>query len=150
MRYKNANGWRALYQGVSPLTLREFIYISTITVINPIVTSYATAITREFQGGAGGSAQYAAGVSSAFACGFAAGLISAPCQTINVLMKDERHKGKRLRTVFQEEVLGNSRGAWHGIKRLFFGAGTRSARCGCAGVLYYGWRQIVGESSNDA
>ena len=95
-QYTSKYGTRALFQGFASLALREFTYISAITVVNPIVTAKLT----ELQQGQGGpsagfsSAGKAWGFLGAFSVGMSAGIISAPIQTINAMSKDERNRGK--------------------------------------------------------
>ncbi len=135
--FARQHGLAHLYKGLSPLALREFIYIASISAVNPKVVSV---LSRRSGGGALSRGAEAAG---AFAVGFSAGLISAPCQTVNAMMKDEaRNSTRSLSEVVRGEVFG--RGLWPGVVRLYYGAATRSTRCGGAGLLYYLCRTAVG------
>ena len=129
--YTREAGAAALFGGFTPLLAREFIYIAAITAVNPIVTSYVSQRAESSAGGAGAALLPAA---AAFGVGCTAGVLSAPCQTMNALMKSEKHRGVRmsehLRRIFRK-------GARQGVWRLYYGALTRSVRCGGAGVLYY-------------
>jgi hypothetical protein len=131
------HGTRALFGGFSPLLAREFIYISAITAVNPIVTSW---VGGEDGGSRSGIAR---GGAAAFGVGCTAGVISAPCQTLNAVMKSEAHRHismrKHLHAFFADGFAG-------GVQRLYFGALTRSVRCGGAGVLYFGYRKLLAES----
>ncbi len=125
IQYRRENGIRLLYKGYSPLASREFIYISAISVVNPRAVHLCA--NKDIPGWMG-----------AFAVGFSAGMISAPLQTLNAIMKDERNKSRDLKEIFRSDVL--SKGIKNGIHRLFYGAATRSVRCGGAGILYHFWR----------
>lgn len=79
---------------------REFIYIAAITAVNPIVTKYVAERTQSYRNS---KQETAAAVGllhkhffpalSAFGVGCTAGVLSAPCQTLNALMKSEKHRG---------------------------------------------------------
>lgn len=111
VRYAQKHGARRLYGGLLPLWARETIYVSATMVLNPWWTT----------------SEGAAGVNclKAFALGFSAGMISAPCQTLSVMAKDEvPHRDKLT------------------LKRLFYGSMTRSIRTGAAGVLWFLARRV--------
>ena len=129
--YTRANGVRALFGGFWPLLGREFCYISAITAVNPVVTAHLAA-----------DGHVSRGVAGAFAVGAAAGIVSAPLQTLSAMQKSETHRGDTVRVLLQRHIFGVG-GLPSGINRLFFGAATRSCRTGCAGVLYYGWRKVL-------
>ena len=129
--YTREAGAAALFGGFTPLLAREFIYIAAITAVNPIVTSYVSQRAESSAGGAGAALLPAA---AAFGVGCTAGVLSAPCQTMNALMKSEKHRGVRM-SEHLRRIFG--KGARHGVWRLYYGALTRSVRCGGAGVLYY-------------
>ena len=137
LAYRREHGTRALYAGFTPLLGREFIYIAAITAVNPTVSSWAigngTAHDDHFALFRGGLA--------AFSVGCTAGVLSAPCQTLNAMMKTERYRCSSVATI----VRGMFAQGWaSGFHRLYFGAMTRSVRCGGAGVLYFGYRRING------
>ena len=129
--YTREAGAAALFGGFTPLLAREFIYIAAITAVNPIVTSYVSQRADSSAGGAGAALLPAA---AAFGVGCTAGVLSAPCQTMNALMKSEKHRGVRM-SEHLRRIFG--KGARQGVWRLYYGALTRSVRCGGAGVLYY-------------
>jgi len=139
-QYKKVNSTKALYQGFCLLWAREFIYISTISIINPLVTHQIQS-QYSFQSK---RSKHIVSIFGVFSCGFAAGLVSAPFQTLNVLMKDEVNKGKKITEIFKQDII-QTKSLLSNFKRLFFGAATRSCRCGGAGVLYYSWRQTIEE-----
>jgi hypothetical protein len=76
---------------------------------------------------------------AAFGVGCSAGVLSAPCQTMNALMKSEAHRGVPMSAHISRFF---EPGVMQGVHRLYFGALTRSVRCGGAGVLYYSYRQV--------
>ncbi|EKX33125.1 hypothetical protein GUITHDRAFT_120692 [Guillardia theta CCMP2712] len=129
--YTKTHGLRALYGGVTPLFLREFVYVFAITVANPQVTKLVEREIHAFK-----MERHASifGGFGAFLIGTSAGLVTAPFQTLNALMKSEANRGQRMLHVLQEMF---QRGALPGINRLWYGAATRSMRTGGAGVLYY-------------
>ena len=108
--YVQHNGVRALYQGFSALFVRELIYIASVTVLTPLCTDYwlrRRALHKEApradsnrfdacpDGGPAAEGQpilTLEGFASGFSIGFSAGMISAPCQTVNAMMKDERNR----------------------------------------------------------
>ena len=100
-RYARRNGVRALYQGFNALFVRELIYIGAVTVLTPYFTNrLAHSRGQSDDDGSGNKAKKPAiitldGVATGFCIGFGAGIISAPCQTINAIMKDERHRYDR-------------------------------------------------------
>jgi hypothetical protein len=113
---------RLMLSGLLPLWARETIYVASVTILNPHLTTdnpNATLVEK---------------CASAFAVGFSAGMISAPIQTLNVLQKDERNAGKSLRSLFLTPTSSENQ---LNIKRLFFGSGSRSFRTGAAGVLWF-------------
>ncbi|KAH9260868.1 hypothetical protein BASA81_001335 [Batrachochytrium salamandrivorans] len=114
VRYAQKHGMRRLYGGFLPLWARETIYVSATMVLNPWWTTT-------------GMGEGAAGVNclKAFALGFSAGMISAPCQTLSVMAKDEVPHREKLT-----------------LNRLFYGSMTRSIRTGAAGVLWFLARRV--------
>lgn len=127
--YVNKNGLRALYGGYVPLAMRELIYIGSVAVMNPLIISP----TQDLPTGMGQS----------FALGYISGMLSAPFQTINVICKDETNRGIGVVKVFHEQIVQHENRRLDGmVKRLFYGAMTRSVRTGSASVLYYVWRRF--------
>ena len=127
---------RLMFSGLLPLWARETIYVSAVTILNPMMTttenssSSSSLLTKCF---------------SAFSIGFCAGMITAPIQTLNVMQKDERNVGQSIRRlVFPPPEQGG-----FSIQRLFFGAGSRSFRTGAAGVLWFLSRSNIGKLSFD-
>ena len=114
-------GWRALWAGFPALWARETVYIAAVTVLNPLAAARVP--------------QHAL---AAFAVGFGAGLVSAPLQTLNVVLKDERNRG--VPRAWAPLLSGDWPAVVH---RLFFGAASRSARTGAAGVLWYAARRLA-------
>lgn len=133
--YAQAHGMRALYGGMVALYLRELTYMAAITAVNPIVTAELSKPrpgedpARGFWRGFGGS----------LAVGGAAGIASAPFQTVNAMAKSEENRGTSsialLRRIFRERGLA---GGWH---RLYYGAATRSVRTALISSVYYSWRK---------
>ncbi len=77
---------------------REFIYIAAITAVNPIVTKYVAERTQSHgpstsDESVGMLKKHSLPALSAFGVGCTAGILSAPCQTMNALMKSEKHRG---------------------------------------------------------
>lgn len=77
---------------------REFIYIAAITAVNPIVTKYVSERTHAYRSSGRDEAEgllekHGLPALSAFGVGCTAGVLSAPCQTMNALMKSEKHRG---------------------------------------------------------
>jgi hypothetical protein len=187
LEYKRRHGLRALFGGFTPLLAREFIYIAAITAVNPVVSSWAVGNERS----AGAAAvkgddrhrhlAVLKGGLAAFSVGCTAGVLSAPCQTLNAMMKSESHRCTSMSTLVNErdrllavytytirlcapaditlveglmlarccveQVRGFFAQGWAaGVHRLYFGAMTRSVRCGGAGVLYFGYRRLNGGS----
>ena len=108
--YTRAHGLHAIMRGFSMLWLRETCYIAAVTSLNPYLAERHGAV-------------------AAFGVGFGAGMISAPFQTLNVLMKSEVHKSQRLVEIWKHEAIGPA--------RLWKGSFPRSTRCGFAGVLWF-------------
>jgi len=130
--YVRIHGIAALFKGVSLVTFREFIYISSITAVNPWTISKAQTLSHK--------ESFARDGIVAFSVGFSAGMISAPVQTLNVLSKDERNLYLPLKKIVSREI--RALPPLQAIERLFFGALIRSTRCGGAGLLYLAWRKI--------
>jgi hypothetical protein len=57
------------------------------------------------------------------------------------MAKDERNLTTSTTKLLKEQVF--HKGFVFGVKRLFYGSAIRSGRIGCAGILYYVWRQMV-------
>ena len=134
-QYAQLHGVRALYGGAVPLLCRELCYITAITIANPLVTSWV-----EKPGKHGGSAHAPLfGLLGAFSVGLTAGLVTAPFQTLNAVMKSESHRGKSMRALLRD-MFGNGMAA--GVHRLWYGAATRSLRTAGAGMLYFTYRKI--------
>ena len=72
----------------------RFIYIAAITAVNPIVTQYVADHTSAGRSTADGTviSRHSLPALAAFGVGCSAGLLSAPCQTMNALMKSEAHR----------------------------------------------------------
>ena len=113
--YLREFGVQKLYKGVSPLIGREFVYITSITVLTPYV-----------------AARTDVPLVAAFSIGVCAGIASAPFQTLSAMAKDEKRVNQSLRSIFSE-VLESP----NAVHRLFYGAGTRSLRTGLAGCLWH-------------
>ena len=129
MHYTAKNGVGALFGGTVPLALREGAYVTSITIVNPIVTEYFVG-----RSSGEGSSSHWKGIASAFSVGMATGLITAPLQTVSAMMKFDKNRGQTamdlIRKMYKPGVL-------QGTNRIFFGAGTRSVRIGGAGILYF-------------
>ncbi|GBG26383.1 Hypothetical Protein FCC1311_026042 [Hondaea fermentalgiana] len=137
--YQQAHGMRALYKGLSCVVLREFIYIASITVVNPYAVRYSEQLTSN------SSFSRAAETMAAFSVGFTAGMVSAPVQTVNAMMKDERNRSSGLADIVRRDL---SQGFVGNVRRLYFGSFIRSLRCGGAGVLYHTWRTVLSEGES--
>ena len=135
--YTKAEGVRALFGGFTPLLAREFIYISAITAVNPMVTDYVAERVTNVHRGNGQGVEALAAPLAAFGVGCTAGVLSAPCQTMNAVMKSELHRGVPMGTHLRNFF---AHGPVQGVHRLYFGAMVRSVRCGGAGVLYFSYR----------
>lgn len=122
--YTRQYGLRALFGGFTPLLAREFIYIGAITGANPVVTRSVMAAAPAAAPG------LAVGGMTAFGVGAAAGIISAPCQTLNAMMKSEVHRGESVRAVLRPIF---ELGLLSAVHRLYAGArhARRSATSGC-------------------
>eukprot|EP00290_Baffinella_frigidus_P002897 CAMPEP_0180176382 /NCGR_PEP_ID=MMETSP0986-20121125/37257_1 /TAXON_ID=697907 /ORGANISM="non described non described, Strain CCMP2293" /LENGTH=165 /DNA_ID=CAMNT_0022128989 /DNA_START=11 /DNA_END=505 /DNA_ORIENTATION=- len=118
--YTKVHGVRALYAGAIPLLLRELCYISSITVANPIATKYL----ERTSGGGGSIVQ---GTAAAFSVGAMAGMVSAPFQTINAMMKSEANRGKRLPSIFREIF---APGVFDGVQGCGLGQGSAASGAG--------------------
>ena len=134
--YVRTNGLRALYAGTLPLIGRECLYITAVTVASPIVTRKV----QEYNTGASTSLTMAASTLGAFTVGAAAGMASAPFQTVSAMMKSEANKGRTIVSIWKECF---AKGALQGVHRLCFGAATRSVRTGCASILYFQARNVA-------
>ena len=135
-RYASVHGVRPLFGGFTPLLAREFIYISAVTVVNPIATTYARSK----------SSSWACGAAAAFSVGMCAGLISAPLQTLNALTKDERHRSKPFSSIWRSEIAPEEGTPLGRVaQRLFYGAFVRSLRTGSANVLYFSARLLLAD-----
>ena len=150
--YAAQHGAARLFDGFVPFFARELCYIAAIVVVNPLVTGAVAARwgggSRADNGGSGGGR--GAAVASAFGVGWAAGWITAPFQTLSALMKHDVNHGvsvpQHMRSMFYPSigaVAAPQLNVWQGWRRLFFGAGIRSIRTGCAGVLYFQARHYV-------
>ena len=149
--YARAHGAATLFDGFAPFFARELVYIAAIVVVNPLVTGAAAARFGS-DGGPGGGGARGAAVASAFGVGWAAGWITAPFQTLSALQKHDVNRGvsvpQHVRSMFYPAAgstasAAGELNAWQGMRRLFFGAGIRSIRTGCAGVLYFQARHYV-------
>ena len=67
-------------------------------------------------------------------------VVSAPFQTLNAMAKSERWRGVSAAQIARREIA--PLGVGGGARRLFYGALTRSARTGCACVLYFAYRAL--------
>ena len=140
--YVRVYGVRALYGGTTPLIMRECLYIVAVTVASPLVTQEVSKLNR-----AGSDAsRIAAATAGAFMVGAAAGMASAPFQTLSAMMKSEDYQNRSLRSINTEIF---SRGIPSGIHRLWYGAATRSVRTGCASVLYFQARNVMSAIHSD-
>jgi hypothetical protein len=119
IRFTRKHGLKRLYGGFLPLWLREIVYVTATTVLNPYWTSLA-------------SEDVSGNCAKAFVLGFSAGMLSAPFQTLSVVGKDERGLS------MMRNVVGSP-------KRLFFGSLTRSIRTGMAGILWFLSRKVADE-----
>lgn len=140
VEYQREFGLRALYKGISFVVLREFIYIASITVINPYAVAYSKRIVGEEKG-----YKRSAEALAAFSVGFSAGMVSAPVQTINAMMKDERNHSRSLAEIVKRDLIfeASEGGFMATVRRLYFGSLIRSLRCAGAGVLYHTWRTVL-------
>eukprot|EP00051_Salpingoeca_urceolata_P009792 m.118985 g.118985 ORF g.118985 m.118985 type:complete len:302 (-) comp16449_c1_seq1:128-1033(-) len=151
--YSRAHGLRALYSGFFPLLAREASYIIAITAVTPLVSRQAQQWT--FGDGSNSSpsagdgtnrdssaavAAYVRGAVASFLVGTAAGVFSAPFQTLNAMMKSEVNRGRNLPSLLTDMF---ARGRVAGVQRLYFGAATRSLRTGFACVLYHSYRTLL-------
>jgi len=116
LSYAQRRGARGLMKGFGMLWGRETVYIAAVTGLNPLFAGRH-------------------GVLAAFAVGFGAGMISAPLQTLNVVMKSEANVSASLMDVVRSERLG--------VRRLWKGSLPRSLRTGLAGILWYRARSWV-------
>jgi len=136
--YQKTHGMRALYKGYVPLAAREFIYIASITVVNPYIVQCCDHLWGSRANT--GTANLLPGIVASFSVGFTAGMCSAPFQTVNAMMKDERNATRSLPELLNKDIF--SKGLSGSLHRLFYGAGTRSLRTGGAGLLYFTWRRV--------
>jgi len=133
--YVRTNGMRALYAGTIPLILRECLYITAVTVASPVVTQRVS----DYNHDASASLRMAASTAGAFTVGAAAGMASAPFQTVSAMMKSEENKGRKMDSILRQIF---KKGLGQGLHRLWFGAATRSVRTGCASILYFQARNV--------
>ena len=132
LSYQQQYGVRALWMsGLGPLLAREVTYVLSITAVGPWVSNYVMGSDHS---------QVLAGALSSFLVGLGAGIISAPCQTLNAMCKSERNRGVTAWTLFRRDI--QPLGFQAGVHRLFFGATTRALRCGAATTLYFGYRLV--------
>eukprot|EP00937_MAST-01D_sp_MAST-1D-sp2_P006559 g6559.t1 len=146
--YARRRGALALFDGFAPFFVRELLYITGLVVVNPRVT----AALRARDGGGGGSGT-AAAVGGAFLVGWSAGLLTAPFQTLSAMMKYDHNRGVsalgHLRGMFLPAAARGELRVVAGLRRLYFGAGIRSIRTGCASVLYFTARSVAGSWCGD-
>jgi len=116
-------GLRGLWAGFPALWARETVYIAAVTVLNPLAAERVPQPAL-----------------AAFAVGFGSGFASAPLQTLNVVMKDERNRG--VRRAWAPLLAGDAATV---LNRLFYGAAARSTRTGAAGVLWYAARRLTAD-----
>jgi hypothetical protein len=127
MHYTKQNGFRALAAGTVPLAGREALYVTSITIVNPIATAYLTADKDD-------SYAHWKGVMAAFGVGLVTGMVTAPLQTLSAMLKFDKNRGKSMMDLLRNMY---APGFIAGTNRIFFGAGTRSVRLGGAGILYF-------------
>ena len=135
---RQPGGFRALWGGFLPLWARETVYIGAVTVLNPLAAAFASGVGSGVSVGVGPVTIPAPALVSSFVVGFSAGMVTAPLQTINVVLKDERNRGRA--RAWAPLFSGGWRAA---TRRLFFGSVPRSTRTGLAGVLWYLARDVV-------
>jgi hypothetical protein len=140
--------YRWLGSGFVALWLREIVYVSAVTVVTPILWR----------------TKWKSPDGMAFCVGFSAGMISAPIQTLNVLMKDERNVKVYVETrkhywgnfnvrlkcwidaLFREGEkthTAKSSYGYHLINRMFYGSLSRSFRIGGVSILWMRCREWV-------
>jgi hypothetical protein len=131
-QYVRINGVSPLFAGTFPLMCREGMYISSITIVSPLLT---VEMKRRFEG-------WWVGPATAVGIGLGVGFLTAPFQTVSAMLKYDHNKGMTTTSLLRKMF---ANGIMPGIDRLWYGAATRSVRIGGAGLLYYEMRLIFND-----